>query len=439
VARRRLLVDITPLRLSADFRWLFGGQLVSTLGSQLTVVAVPYQVFRITHSSFQVGLVSLTQLGPLVVCSLIGGSVADAHDRRRLLLVVSLLAGAMSAALAINAGLGHPTLWPLFVFTAAQAGLTGFYQPAYSAAIPNVVPTALLASAYALGQVLMQVGAVAGPAVAGLLLAGAGPSTVYWCDTASFLICFAGVFFVRALPPPASEGHRPGLRSIAEGLAFLRGRQALQGVYLLDINAMVFGMPRALFPALGTTVFHGGASAVGYLYAAPGAGALVGAITTGWVGRVHRQGRAVVIAVLAWGAAITAFGFSPWLPVALVLLAVAGWADVISAVFRNTILQLSVPDRLRGRLSSVQIAVVTGGPRLGDVEAGGVAAAIGTRLSVISGGVACIAGAVALALALPGFRNQHAGAGIGAADSDPPAPSGRASCPDPPAPAGRTP
>ena len=186
----------------------------------------------------------------------------------------------------------------------------------------------------------------------------------------------------------------------------MRRNQIIQFVYLLDIDAMVFGMPRALFPALGLNVFRGGARAVGFLYAAPGAGALIGALTTGWVKQVRRQGRAVIVAVAAWGAAIAAFGVVRVLWVALVLLAAAGWADVLSAVFRNTILQMAVPDGLRGRLSALQIAVVQGGPRLGDLEAGAVAEGFGTTFSVVSGGVACVAGAFLLAAALPAFRRQ---------------------------------
>ena len=209
-------------------------------------------------------------------------------------------------------------------------------------------------------------------------------------------------------PQPAGEaGHRPGLRSIIEGLRFVRGRQAIQGAYLIDINAMVFGMPRALFPALAATSFGGGASTLGFLYAAPGAGALVGALTTGWVSRIQRQGLAVIVAVIAWGAAITCFGLVPWLPAALVLLAAAGCADVISAVFRSTIIQLAVPDALRGRLAGLQIAVVTGGPRIGDLESGVVATAFGDTVSIVSGGLACIAGALLLARLLPGFRRQR--------------------------------
>jgi MFS family permease len=405
---RRLLVDLSPLRHSRDFRFLFSGQLVSTLGNQLTVVAVPYQVYQLTHSSLYVGLVSLAQLGPLLVCSLIGGAVADAHDRRRLLLVTELLMAVVSAGLAINGGLASPALWPLFVLPAAAGGLAGFDRPAFNASIPRMVGSGDLSPAYALWQVQMQVGIVVGPAIAGVILSTVGVATVYWMDVASFLVSFVSVLALSPQPPLAGAG-RAGWRSVAEGLKYLRGRQVIQGVYLFDLNAMVFGMPRALFPALGLTFFHGGARAVGFLFAAPGAGALVGALMTGWVGQIRRQGLAVIVAVIVWGAAITIFGLVAVLWVALILLAIAGWADVVSAVFRNTILQSSVPEHLRGRLSAIQIAVVQGGPRLGDLESGAVAEAFGTSFSVVSGGVACVAGALALAALLPDFRHQRAG------------------------------
>jgi MFS family permease len=406
--RRRILVDLGPLRHSRDFGLLFWGQLVSTLGTQLTVVAVPYQVFRLTGSSLAVGLVSLAQLGPLLVCSLIGGSVADAHDRRRILMVTELLMALCSAGLALNGSLDHPALWPLFVLSAAAGGIAGFDRPAFNAAIPRMVPRTDLAPAYALWQVQLQAGTVVGPALAGILLSSAGLATVYWVDVATFVVSFATVVAFRPLPPQPGAG-RAGWRSVVEGLRYIKGRQVIQGVYLLDLNAMVFGMPRALFPALGLNVFNGGAQAVGFLYAAPGAGALVGALMTGWVSGVRRQGRAVIVCVILWGLAITLFGLTDVLWVALILLALAGWADVVSAVFRNTILQSTVPDELRGRLSAIQIAVVQGGPRLGDLESGAVAEAAGLRFSVVSGGLACMAGAAVLSLVLPGFRRQVVG------------------------------
>jgi MFS family permease len=408
-ARRRLFIDLTPLRRSRDFRLLILGELVSVLGTQLTTVAVPYQVYRITHSSLDVGLVSMAQLLPLIAGSLLGGSIVDAMDRRRLLMVAQLLPAVCSAGLAVNADLGT-ALWPLFVLPALSAGFSPLDNAGRSAIVPRLVRRSELPTANAMFQALFQFGLVVGPAIAGLLLAGAGVRFVYWMDVASFGAALIGAFLISPQPPTDAVISRPGLRSIVEGLSFVRGRQAIQGAYLIDINAMVFGMPRALFPALAITLFGGGASTLGFLYAAPGAGALIGALTTGWVGRIQRQGLAVIVAVIVWGAAITGFGLVSWLPAALVLLALAGCADVISAVFRSTIIQLAVPDSLRGRLAGLQTAVVTGGPRIGDLEAGAVAAGFGDTISVVSGGLACIAGAVVLARLLPGFRRQRVSA-----------------------------
>jgi predicted MFS family arabinose efflux permease len=403
-----VLIDLAPLRRSRDLRLLVIGELVSVFGTQLTTVAVPYQVYQLTHSSLDVGLVSLAQLFPLIGGALLGGSLVDAMDRRRLLMVAQVLLACCSAGLAVNADLGT-SLWPLFVLPALAAGFGGLDDVGRGAIVPNLVQRSELSTANAIFQSLFQFGLVVGPAVAGLLLAGAGVRFVYWMDVASFGAALLAAFLISPQPPVRGpEEHRPGLRSIIEGLRFVRGRQAIQGAYLIDINAMVFGMPRALFPALATTLFGGGASTLGFLYAAPGAGALVGALTTGWVSRIRRQGLAVIVAVLAWGVAITCFGLVSWLPGALILLAVAGWADVISAVFRNTIIQLAVPDALRGRLSGLQNAVVAGGPRIGDLEAGAVGAAFGDTVSVVSGGLACIAGALVLAQLLPGFRQQRA-------------------------------
>ena len=403
---RRVLIDLSPLRRSRDLRCLVLGELGSVLGTQLTTVAVPYQVYQLTHSSLAVGLVSLAQLFPLIAGSLLGGSAVDAMDRRRLLMVAQVLMAGCSAGLAVNADVGT-ALWPLFVLPALAAGFAALDDAGRSAIVPNLVQRSEVPTANAMFQALFQFGLVAGPAVAGLLLAGAGVRFVYWMDVASFGAALLAAFLISPQPPAGAVGHRPGLRSVVEGLRFVRGRQVIQGAYLIDINAMVFGMPRALFPALATTVFGGGASTLGFLYAAPGAGALVGAVTTGWVSRIRRQGLAVIVAVITWGIAITCFGLVSWLPAALALLAVAGWADVISAVFRNTIIQLAVPDALRGRLSGLQIAVVTGGPRIGDLESGVVATAFGDTVSVVSGGLACIAGALLLARLLPGFRNQR--------------------------------
>lgn len=404
---RRILIDPAPLRESREFRLLFIGQLVSTLGSQLTVVAIPYQVYAQTHSSFQVGAISVAQLIPLVVGSLIGGSVGDAIDRRTLLLVSSVALMVSSGALALNSLTDHPAIWALYVISAVAAGLNGFSNPARNSIVPLLVGKRNLVAALSFIQVLFQLGAIVGPAVAGLLIGHTGVAWVYGIDSLTFLAAMVATGMMKPIPPVGGAA-KPGLRSIVDGTRYLRGRPVMQGAYLIDINAMVFGMPRALFPAIGLTVFHGGPTVVGYLFAAPGAGALVGALTTGWVNGIDRRGRAVIVAVLIWGAAITAFGFSHILGLSLALLAVAGWADVISAVLRNTILQTMVPEAFRSRIVSIQMAVVQGGPRIGDLESGGVASLAGNQFSVVSGGALCIVGAVAMALALPAFTRHRA-------------------------------
>jgi MFS family permease len=386
---------------------LFAGAGVSYLGRQLTVVAIPFQVFLITRSSLAVGMVGLAAVVPLVTLSLAGGAIADAVDRRKLLLVTQILSAATSAGLALNAGSSSPRLWPIYVLAALSAGLAGVDLPARNAIIPRLVGRDLFPSAAALSQIQFQVGQVAGPALAGLIIGRVSLAAAYWIDVASFGAAVIALLLI-APQPPEGGGTRASLSSVGEGLRYLRGRRLLVSTFLIDIDAMVFGMPRALFPALATGFFGGGAATVGLLYAAPGAGALVGALLTGWVGRVRRQGRAVIVSVAVWGLAIAAFGLVPSLPVGLALLALAGAADVISAVFRNTILQLAVPDALRGRLSSVHIAVVTGGPQLGDAEAGAVAALTSARTSVVSGGLACVVGVLVLLRLVPELARYDA-------------------------------
>jgi MFS family permease len=403
---RRLLIDLGPVHEIPDFRRLISGELVSSLGTQLTVVAVMFQAYAITGSSLDVGLISLAEVGPLIVGSLIGGAVVDAVDRRRLLLVVELLMALSSAALALNAD-GGPVLWPLFVFPACTAALSGFDGPARSAITVRLLPAERLPSANALFQAIAQLGSIVGPAAGGLLLAGIGVRLVYWIDVVSFLACAALVARMGPQPPDREHPPAPGLRSILDGVRFAVSRQPILGAYLIDINATVLGLPRVLFPALAAHTFGGGASTLGFLYAAPGAGAMVGATTTGWVGEVRRQGRAVTVAVVVWGAAIAAFGVVAWLPAALGLLALAGWADVISAIFRGTIVQADAPGHLQGRLASLQMAVVNTGPRLGDVEASGVAAAVGNQLAILTGGLGCIAGALVVARLLPDFYRRR--------------------------------
>ena len=378
------------------------------MGTQLTVVAIPYQVYSMTHSTLQVGAISLAQLIPFLAGALSAGPIGDAVDKRRIMVWTAAAMTITSAAMAVNAAVAHPSLAVLYVVSALAAGLMGFSNTARMASVPGMVERRHLAAAAAMMQIVFQVGVIVGPALSGLLL-GIGLPLVYALDGVSFVVATVTSALLRPIPP--AEGAR-GLspwQSTKEGLRYLRSRQALQGVYLIDINAMVFGMPRALFPAMAGAVFGGGTVALGFLYAAPGVGALIGAVTTGWVANLRRQGWAVIVAVSVWGAAIALFGLVDTLWVGLVLLAVAGWADVISAVLRNTILQSSVPERFRSRMSSIQMAVVQGGPRLGDMESGAVATLTSVEFSVISGGLACIVGAAVIGALMPEFRRHVAG------------------------------
>jgi MFS family permease len=406
----RILVDTTPLRESRDFRLLFAGQLVSTLGTQLTFVAISYQVYSMTHSSLQVGAISLAQLFPFLAGALASGPIGDAVDRRPIMVWTGVGLALSSGALAINAAVPAPSLVALYLISAVAAGFQGFANTARMASVPRMVDRRHLPAAAAMTQIVFQVGTVVGPALSGILLA-TGLPLVYAIDACTYVVAVATTFMLAPIPPAHAGVALSMWQSTKEGLRYLRSRQALQGVYLIDINAMVFGMPRALFPAMAATVFGGGTVTLGFLYAAPGAGALVGALTTGWVSNLRRQGWTVIIAVTVWGVAIAVFGLVDTLWIALVLLAVAGWADVISAVVRNTMLQTSIPERFRSRMSSIQMAVVQGGPRLGDLESGAVATATSVEFAVVSGGLACIAGAAVIGALMPAFRRHVAVAG----------------------------
>lgn len=403
---RSFAIDVSPLREHADYRRLYLGDAVSTIGTMMTAVVVPLQVFDLTHSSFIVGLVSLAGLVPLVVFGLIGGSIADAMDRRLLLLITSVGLATVSALLWVQAALGLDQVWLLFVLVFFQAGFFAVDSPARRAVIPRLLRNDQIPAATALSQVSWTFAMVVGPVLAGEI-GRARLSWVYALDVVTFAAALYAILSLRAVPPEGG-GTAAGLRSVKEGLSFLRSRPVLLMTFAVDINAMVFGMPRALFPQLALERFHGDAATVGLLHSAVAVGALLGALLSGWSGRVRRQGAAVLLAVFAWGAAIVAFGFASALWLALLMLAVAGAADMVSAVFRNAILVAMTPDELRGRLGGVFIAVVAGGPRLGDVEAGAVANLVSAQFSVVSGGVACILGVLALAAFVPSFARYEA-------------------------------
>lgn len=412
----KLMVDVRPIRESHDFRLLFGGQVVSQVGNQIRIVALPYQVFLLTHSSAMVGLLSLAQFLPLMLFSLAGGTLADMTDRRRILQATQVGLALTSTLLTVAAFVGHPAIWYLFVVAAAAAAIQAFDNPTRRAAIPRMVPRQQIAAALALNQVMTQMSNVVGPAVGGIVIAAAGLGPAYAFDAASFLVVLAALWRIAPMPPqpgtpdgPAKSGWRRALESIREGVGFLKGKQVLLSAFLIDFNATFFGGPKALFPALATEVFHVGAAGLGLLYSAPSVGALTGALASGWLGRVRRQGQAVVAMVVVWGLAIAAFGLlTKHFLLALAMLALAGAADMVSAVLRSTILQVAVPDRLRGRLSAIHMMFTNGGPRLGDFEAGTVAQLSSVEFSVVSGGVAAAIGAMVVLFGLPAFARFDA-------------------------------
>lgn len=406
----RVAVDVSPLRTSADFRRLWLGTVVSELGYQFTVVATFFQVFDLTRSTAAVGLTGLVGVVALAFGTLAAGAFVDAFDRRRILIGAQLGFMVAAAALLLGALAGRPPVVLVYAAIALIAFLSAIDSPTRSAMTPRLVGHDLLPSALALNQVAWNSTALVGPAVAGVVIERFGLAWAYGIDLVTYVAMVAAAVSLAPVPPERGETVATGWRAVVEGFAYVRRRPVLQSTFAIDVVAMVFGMPRALFPVLAVTQFHRGAAVVGLLFAAPAVGALAGAVTTGWVKHVRRQGLAVAWAVVLWGAGIAAFGLvgsNLWL--GLFFLAFAGAADVISAVFRGTILQLSVPDSLRGRLSSIHILVVTGGPRLGDLEAGLVASAFSPMVSVVSGGLLCIVGAGTLAWLVPSFRRYRAG------------------------------
>lgn len=406
---RGLTLDLTPLRVSRDFRRLWIGLFVSELGYQFARVAIYVQVQELTGSAAAVGLVGLTGLVAAIAGALVAGAFVDAHDRRTILLWSQVAFASAAVALVANATSQAPTLWLIFGANAVTSFVAAVESPARSAMTPRLVGVDLVPSAVALNQVLWQTVSIAGPALGGLLIATAGYAWVYGVDLITYAALFLAALGMRPMPPDHDATSALGIRAAREGFRYVADDRLLQSTFVIDLVAMVFGMPMALFPLLAVTQFDGDDAVVGLLFAAPAVGALLQALAAGWTRRVRRQGEVVIWAVLGWGAAIVAFGAAGSnLPLALVCLAVAGAADAVSAIFRSTILQTTVPDRLRGRLGSIFFLVVTGGPRLGDFEAGLVATTFSPTVSVVSGGVACLVGAAIVAACYPELRRYRA-------------------------------
>ncbi|HEY1738404.1 MAG TPA: MFS transporter [Acidimicrobiia bacterium] len=400
-----LMIDTTPLRVSRDFRLLWLGQAVSFIGTTMTTAALPYQMYHQTNSSLMVGVLGAVQLGPMLVCSITAGALADSIDKRKLLLCVTLASLFCSAGLAINAGLTHPQLWLLFVLGAIDSSLLAMTFPSLRSLLPLLLEPEMRPAGFALQATYGSFGMMLGPAIAGVLIAALGLPRMYLIDVATFVVALP-LFYGIASAPPIGTPRRASFATVVEGFKFLRGQSVIMSVFGIDLLAMVFGMPRALFPAL-TAQLGGGPKLYGFMLGSVAAGAFVASITSGWTGRVRRQGRAVILCVGMWGLAIAIAGFSHNAIVVLVLFAFAGGADMISGVYRSAIAADVTPDELRGRISGVEISVYGGGPVLGDVEAGVVGGLVSVPFAIVSGGVACVVGAALFATRVPTFAKYE--------------------------------
>ncbi|MDX6348601.1 MAG: hypothetical protein QOF84_3391 [Streptomyces sp.] len=401
----RLLPDLAPWRSSRDFRLMWMAGVVTIFGSFLTVVAVPVQIKELTGSTLAVGAIGVVELVPLIVFGLYGGALADAVDRRKLIVYTEAALGLLSVLLLANTLLPHPMVWPLYVVAALSSALTGIQRPALDAIVPRIVPHEQLSAAAALNSLRWQVGAIAGPSLAGVLIAFAGLEWAYALDAVSFAVSVALGLGLR--PSPAAPGAgKPSLRGIWEGASYAWSRKELLGTYAVDLAAMFFAYPMALFPFLADDL-HAPWS-LGLMYAAGTVGSLVVSLTSGWTSRVHHHGRLIVYAAVAWGAAMAVAGWMHNVWLVLFFLALAGGCDMVSGIFRSTIWNQTIPDDLRGRLAGIELLSFSVGPQLGQVRSGGVAALAGVRTSIWSGGLACVGAVGLLAACLPKLMSYDA-------------------------------
>lgn len=399
-----MLLDIGPLRRNTAFRRLFASQFISGLGTMVSYVAVPWQLYELTRSNAQVGLLGLVQLVPVVVCGLLGGAVADRMDRKRLLIASEALMALCLAGLLANTLAAEPSVPAIYALVAVLQGASGFHRPALEALTQKLARPDEFAAVAALSSVRGTVGMVAGPALAGLLLAGWGAVGAYLFDFATFI---AALVFIARIPREAvgsvdTPGERPHLLAdLREGLRFAWARPELMGTYIVDIVAMAFAFPVALFPAMAAA--DGRTETVGWLLSAMSVGALAIGLFSGWTGKVSRHGRAVVIAAAVWAIGIVALGFAPGLWLALACLALAGAADMVSGVFRGTIWNETIPNTLRGRLAGIEMISYLTGPLIGNARAGFMADAWDVPIAIWSGGLVCLAAVIVTGLCLPRF------------------------------------
>lgn len=401
------LINLSIFRRNRNFSLLYLGQFISFLGTMIAGVALPYQIYVETHSTLMVGLLSLVQLLPLMVTALIGGVFADRYHRKLLLLISESILAIGSLLLAFNAMLPQPYISVMFVVSACMSAFTGLHRPALDSMVQQIVAKEDFPTVGSLGTIKFSISMIAGPAIGGLMLATIGISATYFADFASFLISLVAIFCITNIPKPPKEGKDEStIAALKTGFKYAFSRQELIGTYVVDFIAMVFGMPTALFPAIAMS--FGGAKVLGMLYSAPAVGALAVSVISGWTTRIKRHGVAVAVSATLWGVAIIFFGLASNFALSLFFLALAGAADAVSGIFRMVMWNQTIPNQLRGRLAGIEMISYLSGPKLGDTEAGLVAAAFGVTASVVSGGVLCVLGVIGCCFFLPKFWRYHA-------------------------------
>lgn len=396
-----MLINLSLLKTNPNYRRLYMAQFTSYMGSMMTYVAIPYQIYELTKSSFWVGILGSIQLVPLLIFGLMGGVVADSMNRRKIIIRAEIFLALASALLCVNAFISSPQVWLVFVVAAVMSALNGFHRPAMEAITPQIVEVEQLTQIAALNSFKFSFCAISGPALSGFIIAHYGLKTIYFLDFLSFAGSIYFLYQVKVPDFKAQTEMKNTWNSIKEGLRYALSRAELVGTYMVDILAMIFAMPMALFPAMAAN--WGGAKAAGWLYAAIPAGSLVISLFSGWTQKVKRRGAAVILAATAWGAAIIALAFAHSLELAFICLAFAGAFDMISAVFRSAIWNETIPASRRGRLASIEMLSYMSGPMLGNARAGYIASISSNYFSILSGGIICIIATLSCVWLLPKF------------------------------------
>jgi MFS family permease len=403
-----MLLDLSPLKVSRDYRLLFFGQLVSFFGSMMTFIVVPWQMYQITQSSAMVGYIYLAEFVPMVVLAFVGGALADFLDKRKMLRLTEIGQTVTTAILLINSMLPTPQIWVLFLCVALHAGLAAIQRPAFESFIQKIIPPDLMSAVMALNSIRWSVGAIVSPAIAGIIATQFSASVAYTIDLFTFIASLIAVFLLRSVPSP-ENAEKPSWQGIKRAWKYAFSRQELVGTYFIDIAAMFFAMPQALYPALAVIY---GDKYVGFFPAAIAAGALIASLTSGWTKNIHRHGLLVTVAATLWGVAILFFGMADSVVVALLFLGAAGFFDMISGIFRGAIWNQTIPNHLRGRLASIEMMSYLTGPMLGSAKMGIVAEKFGVKAALISGGILCVAAVGGAALFLPKFLTYDGREGI---------------------------